>query len=88
LAAIAADPRIVGFVLFNNDVKGLHSIRLDDGSHVSVDTNWQFDSSAQALAAFRAGVADKRFGSGLMPAQLKGTLTLKPATPSVVASSS
>jgi beta-mannanase len=86
LAAIAADPRIVGFVLFNNDVKGLHSVRLDDGTHVSVDTNWQFDSSPQALAAFRAGVADKRFGTGLMPAQLKGTLTLKPAASTVASS--
>jgi hypothetical protein len=79
LAAVAADPRIVGFVLFNNDVKGLHSIRLDDGTHLSVDTNWQFDSSPQALAAFRAGIADPRFGSGLMPAQIKGTVTLRPA---------
>ncbi|WP_426563228.1 glycoside hydrolase family 26 protein [Angustibacter sp. McL0619] len=77
LAAVADDPRLVGFVLFNNDVKRLHSIRLTDGTHLSVDTNWQFASSAPALAAFRQGIADPRFGNGLMPAQLKGTVTLK-----------
>jgi beta-mannanase len=80
LAAIAADPRIVGFVLFNNNVQGLHSIKLTDGTHLSVDTNWQFDSSPEALAAFRQGIVNRRYGSGLMPAQLTQTPTLRRLT--------
>ena len=88
LAALSADPRIVGFVLFNNDVKGLHTIKLDDGAHLTVDTDWQFDSSPSALAAFQKGIASPRFGAGLMPAQIKGTVTLKLPSSAASATSS
>ena len=40
-------------------------------------TNWQFASSAAALTAFRNGVANPIFGSGLMPAEIKGTVVLR-----------
>ena len=88
LAAVAADPRIVGFVLFNNNVKGLHTIKLDDGAHLTVDTDWEFDSSPSALAAFRKGITNSRFGAGLMQAQLKGLVTLKLPSSAASATSS
>ncbi|MCU1655707.1 MAG: glycoside hydrolase family 26, partial [Pseudonocardiales bacterium] len=76
LANVAADPRLVGFVLFNNNVDGLHTIKLTDGTKLTVSTNWQIDSSPAALAAFKAGVANPLYGSGLMPAQMEGTIKL------------
>jgi mannan endo-1,4-beta-mannosidase len=62
LAGFANDRSIVGFVWFNNIVTDVHKA---DG--VPFQTNWQFTTSPQAQAAFKAGVADSRFASGLMP---------------------
>jgi hypothetical protein len=67
LARFAKDPDIVGFVLFNNDVDGVHEVKLVDGTHVKVRTNWKLDSSPAALTAFRNGVSTPVYGSGLMP---------------------
>lgn len=62
LAGLAAEPNVVGFSWFNNTVNDVHTV---DG--VPIQTDWQFYSSAPALAAFKAGIADPRFSSGLMP---------------------
>jgi hypothetical protein len=73
LAAFLADPRIIGFVLFNNNVSGVHNVKLADGTHVTVNTDWQFDSSPDALAAFKTGISSPGYSSGLMP-QPTGTV--------------
>jgi len=62
LSGILADPRVVGLAYFNNNITHVHSIE-----GVQVETNWTFDSSPQALEAFKAGIADARFSSGIMP---------------------
>jgi mannan endo-1,4-beta-mannosidase len=67
LAGLVNDSAVVGFSWFNNSVTGVHTV---DG--VVVDTNWQFTSSPQALAAFQAGIADPRYASGVMPDGLGG----------------
>lgn len=67
LANFLSDPRIIGFSLFNNDVTGVHQVHGDDGAMVKVETNWKFDSSPQALAAFRQGIAPAGYGAGLPP---------------------
>ncbi|HEY2041359.1 MAG TPA: glycosyl hydrolase [Jatrophihabitans sp.] len=59
LAGFLADPRIVGFVWFNN--RGIQTV---DGEQVAND--WRFDSSAAALAAFKRGISDSRFASGTL----------------------
>jgi mannan endo-1,4-beta-mannosidase len=53
---------LAGFVWFNNTVSDVHK---NDG--VPFQTDWQFTTSPQAQAAFKAGVADSRYASGLMP---------------------
>jgi hypothetical protein len=62
LAGLLADPQVVGFAWFNNTVNDVHKV---DGE--SIQTDWQFSSSAPALAAFRAGIADAGYASGIMP---------------------
>jgi Glycosyl hydrolase family 26 len=79
LATFAADPQIVGFTLFNNNVLAAHSIKLTDGTNLKVDTNWRFDSSAPVLAAFRAGIDNPVYGAGLMPPT--GSVTIKVVPP-------
>jgi len=59
---LLADPQVVGFAWFNNTVNDVHKV---DGE--SIQTDWQFSSSAPALAAFRAGIADAGYASGIMP---------------------
>jgi len=76
LQQFASDPQIVGFSLFNNNVDGLHTIKLTDGTHLTVNTNWQFDSSPAALAAFQKGITVAAFGSGLMPLPAGTTVKL------------
>jgi mannan endo-1,4-beta-mannosidase len=73
LAAFLADPRIVGFVLFNNNVLGVHNVKLTDGTHITVNTDWQLDSSPDALIAFKNGISSTGYSSGLMP-QPPGTV--------------
>jgi mannan endo-1,4-beta-mannosidase len=60
LAGFLADPRIVGFIWFNN--QGLQSI---NGTPVTND--WRFDSSAPALTSFQQAIADSRFSGGVLP---------------------
>jgi mannan endo-1,4-beta-mannosidase len=59
---IADNPRIVAFAYFNNDSTGAHIV---DGG--AVDTDWRLDDSPGALAAFKAGITNPVFGSGIMP---------------------
>jgi beta-mannanase len=54
--------RVIGFVLFNNYVPNVHTI-----NGVRSETDWRWNSSPEAAAAFRAGVADPRYRGGLMP---------------------
>ena len=77
LQAVASDPQMVGFILFNNAVNQAHHVQLPDGTNVPVDTDWQFDTSPDALEAFQKGVANPVYGSGLMPADIKGTVRLR-----------
>ena len=60
LSGILADPRIVGFVWFNN-------VATQAGDNGSITNDWRFNSSAKALKAFKRGVSDARFASGSMP---------------------
>lgn len=62
LAGFAADPQVVGFIWFNNSVPGVHYV---DGKRV--DTDWKWDTSPAALAAFAKGVASSRYSSGIQP---------------------
>jgi len=65
--------RVVGFVLFDNYVPNVHSIsQHSGGGNLSTpsETDWRLDSSPEALAAFKAGVADPRYSSGTMPSVL------------------
>jgi hypothetical protein len=59
-AGIEADPQIIGFSWFDNDVT--HSV---DGQNT--DDDWQFDSDPLALQAFQQGVDSPKISSGLMP---------------------
>ena len=77
LNAIAGDPQIVGFALFNNNVIDLHHVQIADGSQLTVTCDWQFNSSPAALAAFQAGISNPIYGSGLMPSDIKGTVRLR-----------
>jgi len=62
LAGFAADPQVAAFVWFNNYVNGVHYV---DGQ--ATETNWDFRSSPQALAAFKAGVTNTAFSAGVAP---------------------
>jgi hypothetical protein len=62
LAGIVNDPRVVGLAYFNNNITHVHSIE-----GVQVETNWTLDSAPEVLAAFKAGIADNRYSSGIMP---------------------
>jgi len=68
--------RVIGFVLFDNYVPNVHSISQHSGANTVIqlsETDWRLDSSPEALAAFKAGVADSRYLAGLMPAVLPTT---------------
>ncbi len=62
LKNFAADPSIVGFAYFNNNISNVHNI-----GGVPVQTNWTINSSTSALNAFRAGIDNPAFSSGIMP---------------------
>jgi mannan endo-1,4-beta-mannosidase len=62
LAGLAAEPDVVGFVWFNNNVDDVHTV---DGK--PIQTDWQFSSSPAALAAFKAGIRSAQYASGTMP---------------------
>jgi hypothetical protein len=67
LAGLVADPSVVGFCWFNNSVDDVHKVEGDP-----IQTDWQFTSSPEASAAFRAGVSDGRYASGVMPDGIGG----------------
>lgn len=60
IGGFLADPAIVGFVWFNNAATAVVNGE-------SVTDNWRFDSSAQALDAFQAGVGSADLAGGMMP---------------------
>jgi hypothetical protein len=62
LAGLATEPNVVGFAYFNNDVSDVHQV---DGQLIR--TNWRFQSSQPALAAFRGGITNPAYSSGLLP---------------------
>jgi hypothetical protein len=62
LTSFAADNAIVGFTWFNNQVNGVHKV---DGQ--VIQTDWQFTTSPQSLAAFKAGIANPKYASGVIP---------------------
>ena len=59
-AGFLADPRIVGFLWFNNPATATVN-------GVPVTNNWRIDSSTAALSAFQRGVSSTDFSSGTMP---------------------
>jgi hypothetical protein len=61
--ALAEQDDIIGFSWFNQTVTAIPV-----GEKLPVTNDWRIDSTPQALAAFRAGIADPRYGSG-KPAQ-------------------
>ena len=67
LAALAADPRVISAIYFDNDVTGVHYI---DG--LPVRTNWTIDSSEQSVAAVRSGISAGDFRTGIFPPYLLG----------------
>jgi len=60
LPRLAADPRIVGWLWFNNQ-------KATVVNGVEVTNDWRFDSSTAARDAFRAAVAGDGYASGVMP---------------------
>lgn len=58
-----AGQRVIGFVLFDNYVPNVHSV-----NGIRSETDWRWNSSPQAAAAFRTAIADKRYLGGTMPA--------------------
>ena len=62
--------RVAGFVLFDNYVPAVHSV-----GGVKTETDWRWNSSPVAAAAFRAGIADPRYRSGLMPSMKLASIT-------------
>jgi mannan endo-1,4-beta-mannosidase len=67
IAALAANPRIVSAIYFDNDVIGVHYI---DG--VAIHTDWRINSSAQALSSMRSALSGGGFGAGIYPPYLIG----------------
>jgi mannan endo-1,4-beta-mannosidase len=65
IAGFLADPSVVGFVWFNN-------IATTQANGGPITNDWRFDSSADALAAFKSAISDARFSSGVMPDSAKG----------------
>jgi mannan endo-1,4-beta-mannosidase len=57
--ALPQQPDIIGFSWFNQTVTAIPI-----GQTLPVTNDWRIDSTPQALAAFRAGIADPRYGSG------------------------
>ncbi len=62
--------RVVGFVLFNNYVPDVHKVA---GAVTNTETDWRWNSSPDAAAAFRKAIADVRYQGGTMPATLVTT---------------
>jgi mannan endo-1,4-beta-mannosidase len=60
--ALAAQHDIIGFSWFNQTVTAIPI-----GEKLPVTNDWRIDSTPQALAAFRAGIADPGYGSGTPP---------------------
>jgi hypothetical protein len=58
-----AGQRVIGFTLFSNYVPRVHRV-----NHAYTETDWRWNSSPAAAAAFRAAVADPRYLGGRMPA--------------------
>jgi mannan endo-1,4-beta-mannosidase len=57
--ALPKQPDIIGFSWFNQPVTAIPI-----GQKLPVTNDWRIDSTPRALAAFRAGIADPRYGSG------------------------
>jgi len=57
--ALSEQPDIIGFSWFNQTVTAIPI-----GQKLPVTNDWRIDSTPQALAAFRAGIADPGYGSG------------------------
>jgi mannan endo-1,4-beta-mannosidase len=62
LTGLATEPGVVGFSYFDNNVNDVHTV---DGQ--LIHTNWTIQSSPQSLAAFRSGIANRAYASGLLP---------------------
>ena len=72
-----AGQRVIGFALFDNYVVNVHKVAVHHGNTITrvlTETDWRLDSSPEALAAFKAGVADPRYLAGAMPAVLPTAL--------------
>ena len=57
--ALSEQPDISGFSWFNLTVTAIPI-----GGQLPVTNDWRIDSTPQALAAFREGIADPAYGSG------------------------
>jgi hypothetical protein len=57
--ALPEQPDIIGLSWFNQTVTAIPI-----GERLPVTNDWRIDSTPESLAAFRAGIADPRYGSG------------------------
>ena len=59
-AALPANPDIIGFTWFNLTVTAI-----PNKEKMPITNDWSLDSTASSLAAFKAGIADERYGAGV-----------------------
>ncbi|MGX7680576.1 glycoside hydrolase family 26 protein [Jatrophihabitans sp. DSM 45814] len=68
LDGFADDSQVVGFVMFNNYVPNVHTVPSGPThKRVKTETDWRWNSSPVAAAAFRTAIADTRYSGGVMP---------------------
>ncbi|MCW2491767.1 MAG: hypothetical protein JWN47_1131, partial [Frankiales bacterium] len=65
IAGLLSDPSVVGFVWFNN-------IATTTANGAPITNDWRYNSSPDALAAFKTAITDSRFSAGVMPDSKKG----------------
>ena len=58
--------RVIGFVLFDNYIPNIHQLP-GGATDTQTETDWRWDSSPIAAAAFVKGLADQRYLGGVMP---------------------
>lgn len=66
LSGLAAEPDVVGLSYFNNSVDGAHFV-----NGKPIVTDWRYTSSPEALAAFKDGIDNDAYSSGVLPDTLK-----------------
>ena len=60
--SLPANPDIIGFTWFNLTVTAI-----PNKEKLPITNDWSLDSTSSSLAAFKAGIADERYGAGFIP---------------------